>query len=405
MKSLIFIFTKKQFKMTFLLGTENALEYLVKLGFCTYEEQSFGRIEPMICKNFNLLVNLPHDRQLLIKQEPHDRAGMTQGELAKEWRIHELFHHFPRLAGLRSNISEAINYDASHSIIVINYLNNYCDLANFYGEQPVFPTLIATALGRLLATIHRATWHQSEYRDFLAQHSADAIDRIPNYLSGLVVIKPEIFAEVTTDGLNFFTLFQRHQHLTQAIAELNQAFQPTCLTHNDLKLNNILWHVPRANSLSLTDSPEPLVRIIDWEKWSWGDPAADLGTLLGSYLKIWLSSMVIDPEIDIETALELAVTPLELVQPSMVEMVRAYSQQFPEIWVERPDFLTRVVQFTGLALIERIRSTIYYHEPFDNISIAMLQVAKTLLCNPDLSTPIIFGMDAEELNLIPALVR
>jgi hypothetical protein len=263
---------------------------------------------------------------------------------------------------------------------------------------------VARALGDLLAVIHRATWNQPDYRDFLAQDSVD-IDRIPNYLSGLESIKPEIFAEVTADGLKFFTLFQRHHCLAQAIAELNQTFQPTCLTHNDLKLNNILLYEHWGKSLSAKDSAEPLVRIIDWERWSWGEPAADLGMLLGSYLKIWLSSMVIDPEIDIETALQLAITPLELVQPSMVAVVRAYRQRFPEIWSERPDFLTRVVQFTGLALIEQIRSKIYYHEPFDNSSIGMLQVAKTLLCDPDLATPIILGMDAEALNLCPALVK
>jgi Phosphotransferase enzyme family len=392
--------------MPFLLGTENVLDYLVNCGFCTRKEQFFGQIKPLICKNFNLLVSLPRDRHLLVKQEPHNRAGETQGELAKEWQIQELFRCFPTLDGLRSSISEAINYDTHHSIIIFNYLNNYCDLANFYADQQIFPMLVATTLGHLLATIHQATWHQLACRDFLAQNSADTdINRMPNYLNGLVAIKPEIFAEVTTDGLIFFSLFQRHQSLAQAIAELNQTFQPTCLTHNDLKLNNILLYAAWGKSLSAADSPEPLVRIIDWEKWSWGDPAADLGMLLGSYLEIWLSSLVIDPEIDIETALELAITPLELVQPSMVAIIRAYGQCFPEIWTERPDFLTRVVQFTGLALIDRIRSTIYYREPFDNTSIGMLQVAKTLLCDPDLSTPIIFGMDAEELNLPQALVR
>ncbi|NJM64166.1 MAG: aminoglycoside phosphotransferase family protein [Acaryochloris sp. RU_4_1] len=390
---------------TFLLGTQNVFEYLIAQGFCEPEEKNLSQIYPKICKNFNLLVSLPNHRHLLLKQEPHNRLGKTRGELLKEWQIYDFIHKFPRLNPILSIIAEAIHFDASHSIIIFDYLHDYCDLDEFYTQEPIFPTAmvsdwplaIATAIGAVLATIHRTTFDCLEYKDFLSKQCAD-LDHPPSPLHGLERLKPEIFAEVSADGLKFFELYQRHASLGKAILELNKAFDACCLTHNDLKLNNILLHLEWEQILAKKEKSTSPLRFIDWEKWSWGDPAFDLGTLIASYLKIWLSSLAIDPEIDIETALSLATTPLEVLQPSIIALTQSYFACFPKILSRRPDFLNRVVQFTGLALIERIRAMVHYQEPFDNIGICMLQVAKTLLCDPQQALPIIFGISASELT-------
>ena len=109
----------------------------------------------------------------------------------------------------------------------------------------------------------------------------------PLLLQSLDRIEPEIFGITPMDGLRFFALYQRYDSLGQAIAQLRQGISPTCLTHNDLKLNNILLDKDWENS------SENLVRFIDWERADWGDPAFDLGTAIGSYLQTWLGSLVI----------------------------------------------------------------------------------------------------------------
>ncbi len=175
----------------------------------------------------------------------------------------------------------------------------------------------------------------------------------------------------------------------KAIAELGNAVTPSCLTHNDLKLNNILL------SKDWQDSSNNIIRLIDWERSAWGDPAFDLGTLITSYVQIWLGSLVISNSLSIEESLRLAITPLELLQPSIATLTQAYLNAFPEILEHRPDFLGRVVQFTGFALIQQIQAMIQYQKSFGNTGIAMLQVAKTLLCRPEQSMPTIFGTTAE----------
>ena len=140
------------------------------------------------------------------------------------------------------------------------------------------------------------------------------------------------------------------------------------------------------------------MRLIDWERCSWGDPAFDLGTLIASYLRLWLSSLVVSKTIDIEESLRMAMTPLELLQPSIAALTQAYLKQFPEILVRSPDFLSRVVQFAGLTLIQQIHATIQYQKTFGNSGICMLQVAKSLLCRPAQSMSTVFGLSESELT-------
>ncbi|WP_017318974.1 phosphotransferase family protein [Mastigocladopsis repens] len=394
--------------MKFLLSSQNAVEYLVGHGLCTHQEQQQSQIEQKVAKNFNLLLSLPNDRKLLVKQERYNREGKTAGEFLYEWRIQEFLQRFPELNYLRSWLPEMLHFNAEHSIIVLNYLNNYRDLADFYAKEKVFPTAlaqrdavasIATSIGAILAAIHRVTLDRQDYRDFFSHNREGvAISQAPNLTRGLERIGPEVFGQVPADGLKFLALYQRYDSLRQAIAELAGAFERCCLTHNDLKLNNILLPIDWEQAVSREKSGESIVRFIDWERSTWGDPAFDLGMIIASYLQIWLGSLITSKTISMEESLRLATIPLEQLQPSIAALAGAYFERFPEILARRPDFLKRVVQFSGLALIQTIQATIQHQKTFNNTGICILQVAKTLLCRPESSIPTVFGMSASELT-------
>ncbi|MCC5641376.1 aminoglycoside phosphotransferase family protein [Nostoc sp. CHAB 5824] len=379
--------------MTFVLSSQNIFNYLFEHGLCTQLEQALYQVEPIRGKNFNLLLTLPDSRKLLIKQERHNQEGKTASEFLSEWRIQEFLQTFPELSYLRPWMPEVLHFEAKYSIIIFSYLDDYKDLADFYGKENVFPTQIASDLGTILATIHRATFNRQDYQEFLsAKPNNLSPAHVPNWIHSIERIGPKIFGHITADGLKFFKLYQRYESLGEAVRKLASAFQPCCLTHNDLKLNNILLHTNWEQ-----ESPN-MVRLIDWESSAWGDPAFDLGTLIASYLQIWLSSLVISKSLTIEESLRLAMTPLEQLQPSIAALTSAYFYNFPEILKHRPNFLTRVVQFTGLALIQQIQAMIQYQKSFGNQGICMLQVAKSLLCRPEQSLATVFGTAATELT-------
>ena len=395
--------------MAFLLSHQNVFKYLTEQGLCSQEEQAQGKVELEYTKNFNLLVTLPKGRQLLIKQERHNREGETAAEFLQEWRIQEFLQQFPEVSQIRSWISEVIHFDADNSILVFNYLNDYRDLMDFYTQENVLTTALAqqdkvisigSAIGAALAKIHRLTLDHQEYRKFFRENRQGVlIDPTLYLVSQLERIGPEIFGRVPADALNFFALYQRYDSLKQAIAELTTAFEPCCLTHNDLKLNNILLSIDGKLTAQSPTSNNSMVRLIDWERSTWGDPAFDLGTLIASYLQIWLSSLITSKAIAIEESLRMATTPLEHLQPSLAAIAIAYFTHFPEVLEQRPDFLQRVVQFSGLALILQILSMIQYQKTFGNQGICKLQVAKTLLNRPEQSITTIFGKQASELTL------
>ena len=385
--------------MTFLLNFHNVFDYLVVHGLCNQSEQPLSQIEPIATKNFNLLLSLPGDRKLLVKQERHNQEGKAAGEFLREWQIQELLQRFPKLNHHCPFLSEALHFDAENSIIVFRYLDDYRDLMDFYTKENSFPTEIVRAIGTILATIHRDTYNHQEYQDFFLENRDNLIQyQVSHLIQGLERISPEIFGLVPDDGLRFFALYQRFDSLGKAITELGNVVIPCCLTHNDLKLNNILLQK------NWQDSSNSIVRLIDWERSTWGDPASDLGTLISSYVQIWLGSLVISNSLSIEESLRLAITPLELLQPSIATLTQAYLNTFAEILEYRPDFLLRVVQFAGFALIQQIQAVIQYQKSFGNTEIAMLQVAKALLCRPEQSMPTIFGTAAVELTRLSVSV-
>jgi Phosphotransferase enzyme family len=372
--------------MVFLLSSQNIFEHLVKEKICNQEDQYLSNTELKKAKNFNLLLSLHNGNKFLVKQERHNCQRKAVGEFLSEWRIHKFLQHFPELSYLKTYVSELLHFDVNNSILVFKYLDNYRDLADLYIKENYFPSNIAASIGKILAVIHQNTFNCKEYQDFFLQNSVNVnANPMKNLLKWLERVEPDIFGSVTTDGLRFFLLYQRYDSLGQTIAELANNFNPFCLTHNDLKLNNILVH----NDWEKTNYS--IIRLIDWERSSWGDPAFDLGTVIASYIQIWLSSLVISKSLSIEESLGLAITPLTKIQPSIASLTQAYFCSFPEILEHYPNFLSKVVQCAGFALIQQIQGMILFQKSFGNTGIAMLQVAKTLLCRPEESIPTVFG--------------
>lgn len=380
--------------MVFVLSSENVWQYLQAKKLCPSTAKFQGNIKAKDCKNFNLLVSCSLGQHFLVKQERYNSQGKTKGEFQQEWLIQQLVHNFPELNCLQALIGQVIDYDPDNSIIIFNYLNNYCDLADFYYQDKTFPTAISAAVAKALASIHRLTFNGDHYRNFLIKESNYNLLKKPNIATKLNQITPEIFAQVGEDAITFYRLYQREPVIAEAIEKLNLTWLNCCLVHSDFRLVNILLSLSWQEEI-FTDIQEvqtnSSIRIIDWERFCWGDPAFDLGTIIANYLKLWLGSLIVGTDIDLGTALSLATIPLENIQPSLLALINSYLANFPEITKFYPDFITKVIQFAGLHLIELILARIEYREPFDNTGICMLQVAKMLLCHPQESMLTVFG--------------
>ena len=387
--------------MKFSLSSQNVIQYLHEAGLSSSEDGATADADlphSSSRKNLNILVTLAPNRKLLVKQELAQEFNGIPHEFFNEWLFHQLLESFPVLGNTSALSPQLVHYDEENSILVRNYLWEYRGLESYYKQNLYFPPELAASIGDNLAALHRATFKCQKYRDFMATAPVGQIRyQYFNPAQGIDSLEPEIFGKVSSAGLAFYSRYQNYDILESAIAELASSFNPCCLTHNDLKLENILVH-SRWQHL---DNAE--VKLVDWEACAWGDPAYDLGTLLASYLKIWLSSLVVDSTLELEESLELAAIPLEILQPSMLALTEAYLKAFPMILEYRKDFIQSIVKFAGLALINQIQSEINSQQNLHHTSLVTLEFAKNILTKTPEYVIDIFGKS--ELQILKPFLQ
>jgi hypothetical protein len=381
------------------LSSENVIQYLYDTGLFTSQDSPSPEsdLHQTTIDKHIFLVKLSGNRQIIIKQETPDEEYPSNYQSWNEWVFHQLLLQFPLLSNIPAIASLLLHFDAENSILVCTFLSEYIELEEFYKKHSIFPLEIATSIGSALACLHSYTFQKREYRDFIdTAPEGELRYNYYNPVQGISSLTQQVLGKIPTAALAFHALYQQYEELESVIADLSYHWKPCCLTHNDLQLDNILVHSRWQN---LDDC---LVRFKQWGVYAWGDPAFDLGTLLASYLQIWLSSLVVDSSLDLEESLDLALISLDMVQPSLIAIMRTYFQVFPTVLEYFPQFIIRVVQFTGLALIHYIQKCINYYKYFDKTHLSMLEVGKKLLTMPENSLLNIFGTSPQEI--LPSVI-
>jgi Phosphotransferase enzyme family len=372
-----------------ILDAENVFSYLIATKIIRKEECINCQVLPLDGKNFSLAVYLNSDRALIVKQAPigSDETDPFLGE----WLVGELIQKFAAFSDWQQHCAVPTHYDIPNQVIVAPFLTGHQNLLQFYQATPTFPSAVAAAVGQTLARLHRLSFDQLAYCDVLGDADADLVDEsLPSNWDILPLPTPADFSEWRSDGWQFLRLYQRNPALESAIGELEQHWQPRCLTHQDLRLDN--WLV--------ADDPLAKIRLIDWECLQWGDPLADLGNLLAAYLLCWLNSLEPIAHLPIGLVLQTATVPLSLLQPSLVALLDGYVTEFPVIQHLTPDWQVALAQFTGRSLLERIQLHLRYYQPFDRQQRIIFEIAQQLLCQPIASLNEILGQPYVSSNTL-----
>ena len=384
--------------MKFALSSGNVVSFLKEHILCSSDFQPDAPITLKEGTNFNLVVKSVHGRDLMVKQNRFcDRQKI--GSLPVEWVVQELINSFECLAHLQPLVSEVVFIDWSNSILVSVFYDNYLSLDRFDRVRESFAPKVSYILGGNLAKIHSATYRQQAHLDFLRHYlKLDTVNKQPNFIQRLTKLDTSIWGKICPDGFAFYKLYQRFPSLNQAVIELFENIQPSCLIHNDLTLDNFIIDSQINLNLDSVEIAPEQIKIIDWERIDWGDPAVDLGMFISEYIGgIWLGSLISDRHLDLNMMLNTAKFPLEAISPCLKAFIQGYLIQFPQIAIERTDFIRRVVQFVGIGILNRLTYYVEHHYPFDNNSICKLQVAKNLLCYPQQSIETIFAVSEEDL--------
>ncbi|MEH2378644.1 MAG: aminoglycoside phosphotransferase family protein [Nostoc sp.] len=386
--------------MSIKLNYQNFFNYLIEADICQQSDLEVITIDDKHSKNLHWTVNVADDSKLVVKQECYHQIHNFSNDICNEHDIYSFMHLCPDLVYASSLLPKMVHFDENNSILIYKHSADYINLDTYYDNARTFPTSIAEAIGTTLAILHLETMNSQDCYHFMTKIKEGQFCYQPPYSNYLLdQIDPESLVKFPAEGLKFIAFYQRFENLKKAVTDLVVHHRHCCLTHNNLLLNKILISRQWEKLLLATEySDESLIKLIDWERCSWGDPACDLGTAIAGYLLVWLNSVTVHPAIELKQSLQLATIPLEVVRPSTVAITKAYIKTYPKVLEERPDFLRRVIQFAGLALISEIMARIQSHKGFDNQGICMLQVAKSLLCQPDESFSSV--LNTTELELI-----
>ena len=387
------------------LNSNNVSQYLLEVNIFEKQDIELINIQPKCSQGSNnfifLTMQILNGQQLFIKQDYHYLDKQTN-IITREWRLHKFLQSLQKLAKISSLLVEIIHFDHINSILISKESDNYINLESYYKKYKIFPLAIAELVGTTLAKLHSETLNCQNCYDFMNQEAVDGKYYYqfpyPSYL--LDRLEPEtLIKEFPPEGNRFMAFYHNSESFKSTVKELVVTHNHYCLTHNGYELNNIL--IPRSGEVILSKiekSDERIIRLINWDKCSWGDPAFDVGTAIADYLLLWLGSLIIRSTIKLEESLKLAIIPLEAIQPSVVTLTSFYISSFPKVLEEFPDFLSRVVKFTGLALLYRVIARIQSFEGFAHREICILQLANSLLCQPEKSFSSIFGMTEVAFN-------
>ena len=381
--------------MTLKLSHNNIIRYLMNLGLCRKQNIDLVKVicQPSIVST-KLIVFFPSSHQLVIRQNSKISNKKNENYIRNEFEIHRFLNHYHELTHTTSLRYNIVHFDKSNSIIIYKLPNGHTTIENYYRRKKSFPIEISKLLGVTLATLHQETFNskcckkhfnavtQGEYQ-YVFPHPKQMLEKpTPESLNG----------DLPPEGLKFLALYQNSKNLTYAVNKLVASHKRYCLTLNNFKLDNIAIPMNSQPKSLISKKANSVIKIVNWDSCSWGDPAFDLGTTISSYLLIWLYSIPVQSNFNLEESLKLASVPFQVIQPLINSFVCSYLDEFSVISKDYPDFLIRVIQFTGLSLIYSIVSRIQNFGNFDYQCIYILQIAKNLLCNPKNSVKSILGV-------------
>jgi len=186
----------------------------------------------------------------------------------------------------------------------------------------------------------------------------------------------------TSSAGNFalLELLQTFPALGAELASLRAEWRPTAITHGDLKWDNVVVRSRRDdNGTSLW--------IVDWVSAAVGEPAWDVGAVLGEYLLAWLRSIPSGVARE-SPAHDQAGVPLVVVQAALRAFWSGYSQ------AGEPDaaYRERAVRYAGAWLVHQAYERLQEASSLSPSDPRQLQLAFNILRHPIDAALTLFGL-------------
>jgi thiamine kinase-like enzyme len=373
--------------MSIILSGFNIEEYLVsKLNF-TKDEVCGCQIHYHSPKGGNsfiyFTIKLNNGKKLIMKQVnsyyDHSVADM---QIESEVDLLDYLRNNDSLAFFDCLIPEH-TYASTDSALIYQVSSSFGDLKYLFSFDKNHFESATIELSKNLAALHAQTSSSKFFCDFQHKKAHDFL--VPRCFSEDITFEI-LIDDLVPQGYTLISAYQSDPDIKKYIKKALSDYQPYCLCHNNLNFSNVYFHNSEDH-----DSGKYHLKIVDWHHHNLGDPAFDLAQIIGEYLMIWLDSMIFNPSVDLDVSLRTARIPLESIKPSMESFMKTYIVQNPVMLSVFPDFINKVMCFTGFVLLCRILEKVQSNQYSNNQGICVFRIAKNLMLNPNASGKSILG--------------
>lgn len=261
--------------------------------------------------------------------------------VAHEAVVYEFLHSLAGNDRLDEYLPYYYGYDTKERILVLELVRDAQDFREYHVRRGRFSTLLARAMGKALATVHRLT------RAYGNEHDDDRIFAVqpPGVLS-IHRPDPKIFLDVSAANVELIKVVQRSPKFCRSLDELRESWRTETLIHSDIKWDNCVIFA-RPSSKRKTR-----LKIVDWEVAGSGDPCWDIGSVFSNYLSFWLLSIPITGGNPPDRFIELARYPLESMQPAIRSFWQSYVRYMELDAATSGEWLLRAIKYGAARLVQ-----------------------------------------------------
>jgi aminoglycoside phosphotransferase (APT) family kinase protein len=260
--------------------------------------------------------------------------------VAHEAVVYEFLHSLAGNDGLDEFLPYYHGYDTKEQILVLELVRDAQDFREYHARRGRFSTLLARAMGKALATVHRLT------RTYGNNHDGKiSAVQTPRALS-IHHPDPRIFLDVSAANVELIKVVQHYPQFCRSLDNLREGWRTETLVHSDIKWDNcVIFARPVSNR-------KTRLKIVDWEAAGMGDPCWDIGSVFSNYLSFWLLSIPITGEDPPDRFIELARYPLESMQPAMRAFWQFYVRYMRLDAATSGEWLLRAIKYGAARLVQ-----------------------------------------------------
>jgi aminoglycoside phosphotransferase (APT) family kinase protein len=281
------------------------------------------------------------------------------------------------------NAPSAWMYDTERDLLVLDLVVGASTLGDVNLSRSRPPRAAARLLGTALANLH----------DFVPTKVslARAQELVGNGEPGVLSVQRPgltLLRDFSSACIQLVEMVQGSAELGTALQELETQWRNEALIHHDLRFDNVLLTHTQGRAARRTRQ----LLLVDWETAALGDPAWDVGTVLGEYLGEWIASIPAVGTEPPDRLLHLAGRPLESVQPAMAAFWTAYSGRRALTPTAAEDLLLRSTKCAGLKLIQSALEQVQRAARPTIRSACFLQTGANILSRPEGSVAVLLAL-------------